>query len=93
MSNPYVTPQFRCAGPNCEAVRKASNHWFVIWPGAGGVFHCAPLSLFQYPDELLSDMKPVCGQACAQKIFEQYLANAASVNPTAKGGQPAISNI
>lgn len=72
MSNPYVVPQYRCAGPNCEHVKKSGNHWFVIWEH-DGVFSVYPIAKRTYPDAMLPDDKPVCGQACAQKLFEQWM--------------------
>jgi len=67
--NPYTGPAVRCAGPNCEQVKKETNHWFVVRIAAG--FECYR---FNEASAMLSDHMPVCGQSCAQKLFEQYLS-------------------
>lgn len=68
MPNPYVRESVHCAGPNCDAVRKEANHWFVI--DAGREFECW---LYDPEVGLDDDVLPVCGQQCAQKLFEQWL--------------------
>lgn len=68
VSNPFSVTTVRCAGPGCDAVRRDVNHWFVTAEIKGG-FHCFP---FDYVMLNNSD-KPVCGQQCAQKVFEQWL--------------------
>jgi hypothetical protein len=75
--NPHVVTSIRCAGPNCQAVRKEANHWFLVTlieksEGVDAAFYCRALE----PDDLQPEEKPVCGQACAQKIFEHWLATA-----------------
>lgn len=70
MSNPYKVATVRCAGPNCEAVRKEVNHWFVV-STINGRFVAEP---FESWGDLDTHDNPVCGQACAQKLFEQYLS-------------------
>lgn len=69
-ANPYAISTVRCAGPGCEAVRREANHWFVVFVDGDGIFICYPYSRMA----LIEDRKPVCGQACAQKLFEQYLS-------------------
>ena len=69
--NPYVTPAVRCAGPGCEHVRKEANHWFVV-----AISHTLTFCCFPYRPELLPLNPwelPVCGQACAQKLFEHWM--------------------
>lgn len=69
MSNPYVQEQtIRCAGPNCEQVRRDTNHWFVVVNSPAG-FNCRPMPI----GELFPDEKPVCGQSCAVKLFEHWM--------------------
>ena len=65
--NAYVRNVTRCAGPGCEQVRTASNHWFLIG-FVDGVFCCRTFEGEMRPEDL-----PVCGQQCAQRIFEQWL--------------------
>jgi hypothetical protein len=73
MANPFAVTTVRCAGPGCTKVRQECNHWFVVQVvkyvnGTG--FSCAPLMMSR---ELGIDDRPVCGQACAQKLFEQWM--------------------
>lgn len=71
MSNPFAVETVRCAGPGCEAVRRDCNHWFVIVTGEESpAFKCWPFDKIA----LMDQAKPVCGQACAQKLFEQFLS-------------------
>jgi hypothetical protein len=67
MSNPFAVTTVRCSGPNCESVRKEVNHWFVVTVGES--FICRPFDAFN----LRPIDKPVCGQQCAQRLFEKYL--------------------
>ena len=75
--NPHVRPGIHCAGPNCEAVRKEANHWFLITfiaatlDGAEPAFYCRGM----VTDDIQPEEMPACGQQCAQKLFEQYLNN------------------
>jgi hypothetical protein len=88
MNNPYAVQTVRCAGPNCEHVRKDCNHWFVIkHPTAKGVtsFQCEPLV---EPKNLRPWNKPVCGQACAQKLFEKWMSD--QVVPLMPSGEKEV---
>jgi hypothetical protein len=68
--NPHQLTTIKCAGPGCAHVRRESNHWFLITIEHGS-FLCRPyhsardLRLFDFP---------ACGQACAQKLLERFLA-------------------
>lgn len=68
-TNPYDVDTVRCAGPGCDQIRKQTNHWFSIVIGSDGSFVCWPFDKIA----LLPEMKPVCGAACAQKVFQQFL--------------------
>jgi hypothetical protein len=75
--NPWIVLTVRCAAPGCANIRGHANHWFVT-SIEEGVFICRPYS----PQFGLRDHhEPVCGQACAQKIFDRYL--------TTQGGRRA----
>jgi hypothetical protein len=68
--NPFLVLTVRCAAPGCINVRREANHWFLT-SVKGGVFTCrryTPRVRLQEGDA------PVCGQACAQKVFEKFLA-------------------
>ena len=68
--NPHVITTVKCAGPGCTNVRRESNHWFLITVDRGR-FICRPY----LPSQPLRRFhQPVCGQACAQKLFERFLA-------------------
>jgi len=69
-ANPFSVQTIRCAGPNCEAVRREVNHWFVVFE-SDGEFMSYPLDV---DAELDPAERPVCGQSCAQKLYEQYLS-------------------
>lgn len=76
-SNPHLVTTVKCAGPGCANVRRESNHWFLITIELG-TFICRP---FSFTINLQGDDKPVCGQACAQKLLECFLAKPASHSP------------
>jgi len=69
--NPYLVTTVKCAAPGCANVRREANHWFVI--STDQRFTCRPYSAAG----LRSTDEPACGQACAQKLFERYLAKQA----------------
>lgn len=68
--NPYVGPaRIKCAGQGCPQERDSVNRWFVV--NSATQFECR-----KFPEnaELGLNDKPVCGSACAQKLFEQFLS-------------------
>jgi hypothetical protein len=81
MHNSHEVKTVKCAC--CGTVRQEANHWFVITT-AGSGFRCAPLirrpnygrgdRVLTVPRRLRKSDQPVCGQQCAQKVFERYLA-------------------
>jgi hypothetical protein len=75
--NPYIVLTVKCAGAGCSNVRGRANHWFVTSVDEG-VFVCRPYSA---QISLREADEPVCGQACAQKIFERYLTSGAGRRP------------
>lgn len=72
LRNPHLVTTVKCAAPGCTNVRREANHWFVI--SIEQRFTCRPYSA---AGGLRSTDEPVCGQACAQKLFERYLAKQA----------------
>lgn len=72
LRNPHLVTTVKCAAPGCSNVRRETNHWFVI--SAEQRFTCKPYSA---TGGLLFNDEPACGQACAQKLFERYLAKQA----------------
>jgi hypothetical protein len=71
--NPFVVATLKCAAPGCSKLRKQANHWFLT-SEEQDTFACRPYSL---GDELSVADMPVCGQACAQRLFERFLAKKA----------------
>lgn len=81
MYNPYEVKTVKCA--YCGTVRQEANHWFVITMTGSG-FRCAPLkaqpssghgdATLTIRRRLRKSEQPACGQQCAQKVFERYLA-------------------
>ncbi len=69
LRNPHVVISVKCAAPGCANVRRDANHWFVATIERGQ-FTCRPLAT----TDLLASDEPACGQACAQKLLERYLA-------------------
>ncbi|MGC2697747.1 MAG: hypothetical protein WA738_18315 [Candidatus Angelobacter sp.] len=68
--NPHLITTVKCAGPGCANVRREANHWFVT-AVEHGTFICRaylPALGLKPADE------PACGQACAQKLLERFLA-------------------
>ena len=70
--NPHLVTTVKCAAPGCTNVRRQANHWFVI--SVEQRFTCRPYSATA---DLRPADQPACGQACAQKLFERYLAKQA----------------
>lgn len=65
MTNPCDVNTVRCAV--CGKLRETVNHWFLIWIGIA--FHCFPFDAApRTPDD-----NPVCGQGCAQKLYEKWM--------------------
>lgn len=70
--NPHLVTTVKCAAPGCTNVRREANHWFVT--SVEQRFTCRPYSAAA---DLRPLDEPACGQACAQKLFERYLAKPA----------------
>lgn len=82
MNNSHEIRTVRCA--QCGEFRQEANHWFVVTVKAGR-FNCMPLGisapfhvLSHHEQRLKSNQQPACGQLCAQRLFERYLAAHAS---------------
>lgn len=68
--NPHLVTTVKCAAPGCTNVRREANHWFVTSVEHERFIcrHYLPATALRAVDE------PACGQACAQKLLERYLA-------------------
>ena len=68
--NPHLVTTVKCAAPGCTNVRREANHWFVTAVENERFIcrHYNPAAGLRAADE------PACGQACAQKLLERYLA-------------------
>jgi hypothetical protein len=71
-ANPHLVITVKCAAPGCTNVRREVNHWFVT--SAEHRFICQPYSVTA---RLRPTDEPACGQSCAQKLFERFLAKQA----------------
>jgi hypothetical protein len=82
MGNPHMVRTVKCA--HCGKPRQEANHWFLL-AVENGKFRCRPLAssvsavsvtiLAGTPGlRLRKAEEPACGQQCAQKLFERYLA-------------------
>ena len=85
MSNLHEIRTVKCA--HCGKLRQETNHWFVAGV-EDGKFYCRPLThsgaerstgraALHLRRGLKSNQEPACGQHCAQKLFERYLAGQA----------------
>lgn len=72
--NPHLLITVKCAGPGCANIHRESNHWFLVTIEPA-TFICRP---FSSAIDLQEADKPVCGQACAQKLLECFLAKTVS---------------
>ena len=70
LRNPHLVITVKCAAPGCTNVRRDANHWFLTSVAQGRFTCCRFL-----PDiPMRVSQEPACGQACAQKLLERYLA-------------------
>jgi len=71
-SNPF----YRCAGPNCNMVKGASDRWWLMWTSTEQ-FKTAVLYLAPWDEELANaeGALHVCGELCAQKLQSQFMGN------------------
>jgi hypothetical protein len=84
MGNPHEIKTVKCA--HCGKVRQEANHWFVS-AVQGGRFRCRPMAQLLPEGASIESAgkapslkvfeEPACGQQCAQKLFERYLAGKA----------------
>lgn len=68
--NPHLVTIVKCAAPGCTNVRREANHWFVTSVQQER-FTCRR---YLVAAGLRASDEPACGQACAQKLLERYLA-------------------
>lgn len=64
--------QYKC--DVCGTLKGEPNHWFII--RLGGAFHIYPWDFYGGEDEDTSIEREqhVCGNACAQKRLEEWMA-------------------
>jgi hypothetical protein len=72
---------YQCKGPlaggaTCDIVKREANHWHLVWVDRNGAFGSAPFSeqVITQLKRADIDAKWVCGQGCAQKFYERFLA-------------------
>lgn len=73
---PTPTTYYRCAGPNCGAVKGTSNHGWIMWTSYEG-FDVPVLFLAPWDEKLAlrEGALYVCGESCAQKLQSQFMGN------------------
>ena len=65
---------WKCDGPGCEALKKETNHWFLLYP-----FRAAPafvVNVWEPANASLPGVKHACGEACLLKIVSERIKNA-----------------
>ncbi len=74
--NPIPNPFYRCAGPNCGALKGVTNRWWVMWTSFGDygvpVLHVAP---WNEDLAVAEGALHVCGEGCAQKLQSNFMGN------------------
>ena len=81
MKNPYISTVVHCAGPNCDQVKKFTNHWFMCRmivgsDRAGGVD--GRFLIETWNDNTLSqedNILPLCSESCASKMLARFLSD------------------
>lgn len=67
---------YRCAGPNCGLLKKASDRWWLMWTSAVN-FNQPVLYLSAWDQEIANreGTLHVCGERCAQRLQSQFMGN------------------
>lgn len=86
--NTFTVQTIRCAGPGCSNLRRDDDLWFATTV-QDGTFVCRPYFPTPLPQGL---EKPVCGQACALRVFDQYLSDSNCARSRALRTSAGISN-
>jgi hypothetical protein len=73
---PLPNPFYRCAGPNCGALKGINNHWWLMWTSFGEL-NKPVLYLCPWDEDIAQKEGTlhVCGESCAQKLQSQFLTN------------------
>jgi len=76
LRNPVPNLFYRCAGPNCGALKGSTNRWWVMWTSFDElkvpVLHMAP---WNEDLALREGALHVCGEGCAQKLQSNFMGN------------------
>ncbi|MGH9513354.1 MAG: hypothetical protein ACRD2U_14575 [Terriglobales bacterium] len=67
---------YRCAGPNCGALKQTSERWWLIWTSFGE-FNRPVMYLCPWDEDiaLREGTLYVCGELCAQRLQSQFMGN------------------
>jgi len=67
---------FRCAGPNCGQLKRATDRWWLMWTSFGE-FNRPVLYLCAWDEAIASKEGTlhVCGEMCAQRLQSQFMGN------------------
>jgi hypothetical protein len=77
---------YRCAGPNCGALRGVNDRGWLMWTSYGD--HAVPVLYLCPWDETIAEEEGtlyVCGESCAQKLQSQFMGNVRQ-SPLRKSG-------
>ncbi len=74
--HPIPSSFYRCAGPNCGALKNNSERWWLIWTSFGE-FNRPVLYLCPWDEDIAArdGTLYVCGELCAQKLQSQFMGN------------------
>jgi hypothetical protein len=90
LSNPYLQPIVRCAGPNCGQIKRETNFWYIV-----RIFS-DQFILNTWNWELLAsydNAAPLCSEACASKMLSKFMSDHRQQSQkeqfAAQGGPPS----
>ena len=63
--------QIVCDNEQCRAIKKAENHWWMLWIDGEVELHLRPLRGTPGPGVLT-----FCGEPCAMKKISEYMSGA-----------------
>ena len=67
---------YRCAGPNCGALKQNSDRWWLVWTSFGE-FNRPVLYLCSWDEDIAAREGTlyVCGEQCAHRLQSQFMGN------------------
>ena len=62
--------QITCDNEQCGAVKKAENHWWMLWIDGEGELH-----LRSFGGKLGEGVLTFCGEPCAMKKISEFMSS------------------